>query len=222
MDEVIAALVAGGKSEDEAKAMVEGMSKAAEGKAASILASKKKEQERVSALESEKAELQAKIDELSSQGLSEVDKMQKQVELLTKRTEAAEAEKQSALQTMAQQARDAQIGALASGIRWMDSVDPALQKLIVANGLESVEDLGDEVSVSAALDAITGTHAKLIQSDAPNGTGQRQANPTPSGGQQSGSVQAFDIGSLKGSKTYEEKMAAIDSGWDAAEAQHTG
>lgn len=89
------------------------------------------------------AELSAKVEEMSTAGLSDVDKLTRQLEAANAKAGNAIAELEKAKASSAQDARDRQLADIVSGIKWSDTVNVADMKLALNAALADVSDLSD-------------------------------------------------------------------------------
>ena len=157
---------------DSRLAALEAKLEAEIGKANGILGDKKKAQQKAD-------ELQAKIDELESKDLGEVEKLKLDMERLQSKLEQAETQKAELESTYNAEKRSYELNKIGSGLKWMDSVPEQLRKLTIEKEFDGI-DLGNEVLVADKLKTINESYAGLLASDAPSGAGSKPGNPSQS------------------------------------------
>ena len=167
--DVIKALTGDSGTDDRLKAL-EAKLEAEIGKANGILGDKKKAQEKA-------AELQAKIDELESKDLGEVEKLKLELERLQSKYDQSEAQRAELESTYNAEKRSNGLNKIGSGLKWMDNVPEQTRKLILESEFKDM-DLGNEVLVADRLKTINETYAGLLASDAPSGAGSKPGKPS--------------------------------------------
>ena len=170
--DVIKALTGESGTDDRLKAL-EAKLEAEIGKANGILGDKKKAQQKAE-------ELQAKIDELESKDLGEVEKLRLDLERLQSKYEQSEAQKAELESTYNAEKRSNGLNKIGSGLKWMDNVPEQTRKLILESEFKDM-DLGNEVLVADKLKSINETYAGLLASDASSGAGSKPGDASNQG-----------------------------------------
>lgn len=150
--------------------------KEAKGKAAGILDEKKKAQAKAD-------ELATRIEALENKGLTDVEKIQRELEREKVARETAERKLGEVTKEFETTRRGYSLKTIGSQISWLDSVPAYLRDLAIEKAFAEIQDLADEKAINETLEAFKETHKELIQaSSAASGTGGR-----PSGQGEAGS-----------------------------------
>ena len=164
-DAFIASLAPKDDGTDARLKALEARLEAETGKSNGILGDKKKAQ-------AQAAELQAKIDELESKDLGEVDKLRLDMERLQSKYELEQTQRTELEATYGAEKRNYALSKIGSGLKWMDSVPDSLRSLTIEKEFDGI-DLGNEVLVADKMKTINETYAGLLASDVPSGAGSR-------------------------------------------------
>jgi len=167
--EILAALT-GDDGSAARLAALEAKLEAESGKAGGILEAKKKAQ-------AEAAALQAKIDELESRDLGEVEKLKLEMQRMQSKLEQAESAKAELEATFTAEKRANALNKVGSEFKWMDTVPKNMRDLIIKNEFDGL-DLGNEVLVADKVKSIRETYASQLAADVPGGTGARAGDAT--------------------------------------------
>lgn len=168
----------------------------AEGKAAGILEEKKKAQARAD-------EVQAKLDELESKDLGDVEKLQKQLEKETAAKEIAEANASKTAKEFAATQRKNALHTIGSEVKWLDSVPTSMRTSAVEQAFVDVEDLSDKPAVKGVLESFVEGHKGLIQANSGVGGAGGAGGAGGGGGGGGGSDKPV------GEQSHEERKAAL-------------
>lgn len=136
-------------------------------------------------LEAKLAELQTKLEAEGTSKLSDLQKAQAQVDALTKKFGDIEKTLETEKSEKGKLIRQTRINELASasGLRFVDNVDPRLTARAIADAFEglSVEDLADAVKVKPVVEAFKASNKGLLLDASGHGTGFKGA-PNPGAG----------------------------------------
>jgi len=143
---------------------------AAEGKSAGILGDKKKSQEKAEAL-------QARIDELESKDLGEVEKLKLDMTRLQSQLDAANGKYSELETTYNGEKQTHSLNKIGSGFDWMPSVPEDMRSIILAKEFEGI-DLGNDVLVADRVKSMSEKYAGQLAAKVPNGTSSRPGNAT--------------------------------------------
>lgn len=134
-------------------------------KAARILDEKKKAQAKAD-------ELALEIENIKSGGLSEVEKMQKELKQATDAREAALKDAGEAQAKLQSSIRSTQLDKIANGIKFLDAIPWDMRVQSVHSALAEIDDLSSEAEVTAAMAKFKETHKGVLASEsAPTGSG---------------------------------------------------
>ena len=133
---------------------------------------------------SEIDELKSKVESLESSGLSEAEKLQRELERAIKAREKAEADYSELQKAHTHEQRSSQLKDIAGKIQFMDNVPSDMAYREVSAVFGDIENLSDEGQVKARMEQFRESHAGLIKSESNMmGTGKHsQAGGAPSGG----------------------------------------
>jgi hypothetical protein len=120
-------------------------------------------------------ELEAQLAEAGNEGKTETEKLQKQLEKLTKTVAEKDALIQKAEADRKKGIRDGKISKVLGGIKIMDGVDPDLVKLALERSFADVadDDLEDQVKTKEIVTGFVTKNKALILGDQGGGTGTR-------------------------------------------------
>jgi len=132
----------------------------------------------------EKKELQQKVKEYEEQleaiktgGLTEQEKLKKEMDKLLKTKETMEKELNESKNTMVKLQRDYKLEKIGSKIKFLDTIPEDLRKYSIANAFNNVEDLDDEKEVENVLKQYTESYSGIIASDgSARGSGDKAKN----------------------------------------------
>ena len=148
---------------------------------ARILEEKKKAAARVD-------ELTAEIEELKAGGLSDLEKIQRDLEKERKAREAAEAKAAESEKEKSSLARTHALTAIGRKVKFLDAVPAEMAARELAIAFKDVEDLADEDTVAAVLESFKESHKGLILAEGTAqgaGTGAGSGDGTGGGGPKS-------------------------------------
>jgi hypothetical protein len=136
-------------------------------------AARKKAEGELKAARDRAAELEAQLAEAGSEGKTELEKLQKQVEKLSKTITDKDALLQKAEADRKKGLRDGKIGKLMSGIKLMDGVDADLVRMGLERSLSEIgdDDLDNDDATKPVLAGFMTKNKALIVGDAGGGGG---------------------------------------------------
>lgn len=147
-----------GSSKDDSVEALTRKQKEADAKAARILDEKKK-------IKAQNEELLAKIEQLESTGLSEIEKVQKELEKANRAREKYEKELNDVQAAHKATIRTQHLDTIKSKIKFLDNIPDDMRKLSIENAFKGVEDLSDEASVNETLKSYREANKGILQAD---------------------------------------------------------
>jgi len=144
--------------------------KEAKATASRILAEKKALQEKITGYEEQ-------LEQIKSGGLSEQEKLKKELEKLSKVKETMEKELNETKANHLKVQRDYKLEKIGGKVKFLDTIPEELRKYSISSAFKDVEDLEDEKEVEKVLGTFTDAYKGIIASDsAARGTGDKQTN----------------------------------------------
>lgn len=132
--------------------------KEAKATAARILEEKKKLQEKV-------AEHEAELEALKTGGLSEMEKVTKELERMLKSKEKLEAELNETKAKSVQTERNYMLEKISGKVKFLDTIPEALRSYAINSAFKDVQDLSQEDAVEKTLSAFKDSNKGILASD---------------------------------------------------------
>jgi len=165
-----------------------------EAKAARILAEKKATQEKYE-------ELANKLEEIQSADMSDMEKLQKEVEKAQSNREKLEAELNETKQAYKNTTRKYELERIGGKINFLDTIPNDLREMSIEAAFKGVEDFTDEAAVNEALKGYVDSHKGIIASDKPSGGGSSTTR----------TIQSNNLSNKNPEDmSYDERAAALD------------
>ncbi len=117
------------------------------------------------ALQQKVREYEEQLESIKTGGLTEQEKLKKEMEKLLKTKETIEKELNESKNTMVKLQRDYKLEKIRGKIKYLDTIPEDLRKYSVENAFKEVENLDDEKEVESVLKSYTDAYKGIIASD---------------------------------------------------------